>query len=159
MLPRCFVTVLLILWSAPAYADATAFVGVSTSPESRRTLGLSLGTGLLIVGFEFEYAHTTEDLESEAPSMRTFMGNVLVQTPIAVNGFQLYATAGGGVYRERFELADTSETNLGTNFGGGVKMRLIGPLRLRLDYRVFKLHGSPVYDTPQRFYAGLNVAF
>jgi len=43
--------------------------------------------------------------------------------------------------------------------GGGVKMSLIGPLRLRLDYRVFTLRGSPLYEKPQRFYAGVNLKF
>ena len=44
--------------------------------------------------------------------------------------------------------------------GGGVKMNLLGPLRLRLDYRVFTLRGSDVrHSKPQRFYAGLNLKF
>ncbi len=30
------------------------------------------------------------------PALRTFMGNMLVQTPFAVAGFQPYATAGIG---------------------------------------------------------------
>ena len=37
-----------------------------------------------------------------------------------------------------------SETNVGVNVGGGVKMSLAGPLRLRLDYRVFTLKGTPL---------------
>jgi hypothetical protein len=40
-----------------------------------------------------------------------------------------------------------------------MKVRLAGPVRLRLDYRVFNLRGSPRYSTPQRFYAGLNLSF
>ena len=39
----------------------------------------------------------------------------------------------------RFEALDIQETGFGTNVGGGVKIDLVGPLRLRLDYRVFKL--------------------
>ena len=38
-------------------------------------------------------------------------------------------------------------------------MSLFGPLRLRLDYRVFTLQGSPRHSKPQRFYAGLNLKF
>ena len=45
------------------------------------------------------------------------------------------------------------------NIGGGAKLKLVGPLRLRLDYRVFKLQGSPLYETYHRFYAGANLAF
>ena len=52
-----------------------------------------------------------------------------------------------------------SETNVGVNVGGGVKMSLAGPLRLRFDYRVFTLQGTPLYSHPQRFYAGLNLKF
>jgi hypothetical protein len=49
---------------------------------------------------------------------------------------------------------------VGINVGGGVKMNLAGPLRLRLDYRVFTLRGSDVrHSKPQRFYAGLNLKF
>ena len=46
-----------------------------------------------------------------------------------------------------------------SDFGGGVKIRLVGPLRVRVDYRVFKLTGSPLVDTYHRFYAGANLAF
>ncbi len=46
-----------------------------------------------------------------------------------------------------------------SNFGGGAKIKLVGPLRVRLDYRVFKLQGSPLYETYHRFYAGANLSF
>ena len=48
---------------------------------------------------------------------------------------------------------------MGINLGGGAKIRLLGPLRIRLDYRVFRLQGSPLFSTYQRFYAGGNIAF
>jgi opacity protein-like surface antigen len=149
--------VLLIAAPSRAAADITAFIGVNPTPESRTTTGISVGVGLLIVGFEFEYAHTREDLLEGAPRLRTYMFNGLLQTPFAIAGFQPYATAGGGVYRET--LSEDSETNVGINVGGGVKMSLAGPLRLRLDYRVFTLQGDPRYSHPQRFYAGLNLKF
>ncbi len=38
-------------------------------------------------------------------------------------------------------------------------MTLAGPLRLRLDYRVFTLQGDPLHSKPQRFYAGFNIKF
>ena len=71
---------------------------------------------------------------------------------------QLYATIGGGCYRIRFEPLDVQDTGFGTNLGGGVKIDLVGPLRLRLDYRVFKLSDQfddrGIDETSQRFYAG-----
>ena len=147
----------LVLLPATASADFTAFLGVNPTPSSRVVRGLSLGVGLVIVGFEFEYANTSEDLDEVAPGLRTFMFNGLVQTPVPIAGMQFYATAGGGGYRET--LNDVSETHVGINVGGGVKMTLAGPLRLRLDYRVFTLQGDPRHSKPQRFYAGLNLKF
>jgi opacity protein-like surface antigen len=109
------------------------------------------------VGFEFEYANTSEDEAEAAPGLRTFMFNGLLQTPVPIAGMQFYATAGGGGYRETF--TDVSQTNVGINVGGGVKMTLAGPLRLRFDYRIFTLQGHPRHSKPQRFYAGLNLKF
>src|SRR5438128_890804 len=143
----------LLALPSPASADITAFLGVNPTPTNRSVRGFGVGTGLIIVGFEFEYAYTNEDLQERSPSLRTFMFNGLVQTPIPIIGMQFYATAGGGVYRET--LNEDSETNVGVNIGGGVKMSLIGPLRLRLDYRVTTLRGDPRYPKPQRFYAGI----
>jgi hypothetical protein len=152
-----FTFFLVVLPAAQASADVTGFVGVSSTPANRTVKGLALGTGLLIVGFEFEYAHTNEKLEEGAPGVHTFMFNGLLQTPVPIGGMQFYGTAGGGIFRET--LNQNSETNVGINVGGGVKMKLAGPLRLRLDYRVFTLRGSPLYNNPKRFYAGINLKF
>ncbi|HEX5473192.1 MAG TPA: hypothetical protein VFX12_00910 [Vicinamibacterales bacterium] len=140
-----------------ASADITGFVGVNTSPANRPVKGFAIGAGLLVVGFEFEYADTNEDLTRGAPALHTFMFNGLLQTPIPIAGMQFYGTLGGGAYRETLDLE--SVTNVGVNVGGGVKMSLAGPLRLRLDYRVFTLKGNPRYPHPQRFYAGINLKF
>ena len=136
------------------------------------TRGVSGGSGFLVVAFEGEYAHAGGDdvcaaVESSfgcAPSVRTVMFNGLVQTPKGIlPKVQLYATIGGGYYRIRYESLDDQATGFGTNVGGGVKIDLVGPLRLRLDYRIFKLTDrfEPAgFDaTSQRFYAGANVAF
>jgi hypothetical protein len=147
----------MIAVPAAAAADITAFLGVNPTPSSRTLRGFSVGFGLLIVGFEFEYANTSEDFDELAPGLQTYMFNGLLQTPVDIAGMQFYGTAGGGVYRET--LADDSETHMGINVGGGVKMKLVGPLRLRLDYRVFTLQGDPRHSKPQRFYAGVNLKF
>jgi hypothetical protein len=155
------VTALLVFLAAlapsVAFADITAFLGVNPTPTNRTVKGLSGGVGLVIVAFEFEWADTSEDLDERSPRLQTYMGNGLLQTPIPIAGMQFYATAGGGMYRESFD--EASETHVGINIGGGVKMSLVGPLRLRLDYRVFTLQGSPRHSKPQRFYAGLNLKF
>jgi opacity protein-like surface antigen len=154
----CSCAVLLMLAvPARAAADITAFIGISPTPENRAVRGVALGLGLLIVGFEFEYANVVEDVDEGLPSLTTGSGNVLVQTPIEVSGFQLYGTIGAGAYRER--LLTHRETHFSTNLGGGAKIRLAGPLRLRLDYRIFRLQGSPLHETYHRFYAGANLGF
>lgn len=152
----CVVCV-LAAWPHPASADVTAFIGITPTPENRALRGFAIGFGLLVIGFEFEYANTVEDALEALPSLQTGSGNVLVQTPVEVSGVQLYGTAGAGLYRER--LVTRQETNVGTNVGGGAKIRLAGPLRLRLDYRIFRLRGDPLHQTYQRFYAGANLAF
>lgn len=152
--------VLLCLTAAPASADITGFVGVTPTPVKRAVKGGAFGAGLLIAGFEVEYADTSEDLVLGGPRLRTFMFNGLAQTPIPIAGMQFYGTAGGGFYRESFSpQPNGNQTSVGINVGGGAKISLAGPLRLRVDYRVFTLKGTPRYATVQRFYAGLNLKF
>ena len=146
-----------MLIPATAAADVTAFLGVNPTPSNRTVKGFAGGIGLVIIGFEFEYATTNENLLESAPALRTYMFNALAQTPFPIGGLQFYGTAGAGAYRET--LSTISETHVGINVGGGVKVSLIGPLRLRLDYRVFTLRGSPLHPRPHRFYAGVNLKF
>ena len=150
------VSVLLLLGtSIPLYADATLFLGTTATPTRRVTRGLAVGASLIIVGFEFEYASTSEDQTAPAPSLKTGMGNVYAQTPLGA--LQFYGLLGGGVYRER--LGTEQETSTASAVGGGAKLSLAGPLRLRLDYRLFNLRGKPRYDRVHRVYAGLNLMF
>lgn len=156
--PVIALTFLFLAGSAiPARADITAFLGLSPTPERHALKGFSGGLSLLIVGFEFEMSDLGEDDANGLPGLKTYSGNLLAQTPIEIKGTQLYATAGAGAYRET--LGSAEETHVGINLGGGAKIRLLGPLRVRLDYRVFKLQGSPLFQTYQRFYAGANIAF
>jgi opacity protein-like surface antigen len=170
-LSSCALLVLLV-GPSPARADLTAFIGAQSNPSTRLTKGVSAGSGFLIVGFEGEYAQANGDdvcgplvgSAACAPSVRTVMFNGLVQTPRGIlPKIQLYATVGGGYYRIRYESLDLQDSGFGTNLGGGVKIDLVGPLRVRLDYRIFKL--TDTFDlegldpTSQRFYAGVNLAF
>lgn len=157
ILIRLAIVLCLASHATPAFADLTAFIGVTPTPSNRMVRGFAGGIALVVIGFEFEYADTAEDEERLAPSLRTGMGNLFVQTPFPISGLQFYATAGGGIYRER--LAAVQETHVGINIGGGVKISLAGPLRLRVDYRVFTLRGAPLHPRPQRVYAGLNLSF
>ena len=142
----------------PAFADATLFLGTITAPSNHATKGFAIGAGFLIVGAEFEYASTKEDPANASPSLKTTSGNAYLQTPVAIAGTKFYVTTGIGGYRERLGATHT-ETNVLFNTGGGVKVSLLGPLKMRFDYRLFKLKGSPLYPTYHRLYAGINLGF
>ncbi len=146
-----------VLAATPARADITAFIGANTTPANRQVRGGALGFGLLIVGFELEYAFTPDEPSAQAPSLKTGMGNLLLQSPTAFFGVQPYFTTGAGIYRE--ELGLHQDTGFGLNTGGGVKVTLIGPVRLRVDYRVFKLGSGALSSPAHRIYAGLNLKF
>ncbi len=161
MSPRPVAVLLLLLGvllasAARAEADLTAFLGSNTTPTNRPVRGLAVGMSLLIVGLEFEYSDTRADEMGNA-RRHAGMFNVLAQTP-TLYGLQFYATVGAGLYRE--EGAELLETSAATNTGGGVKIGLVGPLRMRFDYRVFQLRGeSSPNKTHHRFYTGVNIAF
>jgi len=155
-----FAAMLLMLTPGTARADLTGFVGLNPTPVNRGVKGFAIGAGMLIVGFEAEYCDTSEDVVQAGPRLRTFMFNGLLQTPIPIAGFQFYGTIGGGGYRESLSTQPNLDvTSFGSNIGGGAKVNLAGPLRLRFDYRVFNLHGTPRHNPVQRFYAGINLKF
>jgi opacity protein-like surface antigen len=143
------------LTTTPAFADITGFIGANMTPANRQVRGGAAGIGLLVVGFEFEYASTTEDPKASAPSLTTGSGNILLQTPVSFFGFQPYFTTGGGLYRET--LGTHQDTSFALNTGAGVKVSLIGPVRLRVDYRVFKLGSGALNSPAHRVYVGLNL--
>ncbi len=148
---------LALLTAAPALADATAFLGGNLTPSTRSAEGAALGVSFAVLGFEVEYCDTAADASSNAPALKTGMANALVQTPVPLLGLQPYATAGGGVYQET--LGAHQDTSFGWNIGGGVKLTLIGPLKLRADYRMFNLGSGALYSPAHRLYVGLNLAF
>jgi len=149
--------VLLLGCATPARADITAFLGANTTPANRSVLGGALEFGFVVVGVELEYASAPDDASAGAPSLKTGTGNLLLQTPVAIFGFQPYFTTGGGFYHE--ELGLHSDTGFALDTGGGVKISLAGPLRVRIDYRVFKLGSGALYSPSHRIYAGLNLKF
>ena len=151
------VPAVMLCAATPADADLTAFVGANLTPSNRPVRGFAAGLSMLVIGFEFEFSDTAADGMADAPGLRTGMFNLLLQTPFGVSGLQFYGTVGGGIYQESG--GGLEETNVGGNVGIGVKIAVAGPLRMRLDYRVFTLRGSPQYERHQRLYAGLNLGF
>ena len=88
-------------------ADLTAFLGLMRRPRPGKRAGSPSASTCSIVGFEFEYGKTAEDLVKAAPSLTTGMFNGLVMTP--TGDTQLYLTAGGGFFRERLSDTDRDE--------------------------------------------------
>ena len=149
---------LAVVAPASAYGDATLFVGATTSPVNRSAKGFAIGAGLLVLGFEFEYSDTTDDVATGTPALKTGMGNVLLQSPVSFVGIQPYFTVGGGLYKEGLGVS-IDNTGFGMNTGGGLKISLLGPIRLRVDYRVFSLQNGARTSPAHRIYAGLNLKF
>lgn len=145
----------LALFPAPASADGTFFYGYAPKPAGRPARGFALGATMAIVGFEFEYSNIDQVESRSAAGLKTYMFNGLIVSP--TSAVQVYLTAGGGIYNQA--LGEVSNTGFGTNFGGGIKFTLAGPLRIRLDYRVFAQSGDAIDKTTQRFYGGANVSF
>ena len=144
--------------AVPAFADITAFLGAAGGPSTRVARGLAVGGGVSVLGWEVEYCNTSDDTAQGSPRLQTVMVNGLAQTPFNPRGMQFYGTLGAGFYHE--DLLGASHTNIGVNGGLGMKMSLVGPLRLRLDYRLTRLVGSPFGSNyVHRFYVGANVKF
>jgi len=156
-LKALLVALVVLLAPALARADATLFIGANTSPVNRTAKGFAIGAGLVVIGFEFEYSDTTNDVNAGAPSLKTGTGNLLLQSPVAFAGFQPYLEIGGGLYHE--ELNTISNTGFVGGTGGGLKIALIGPLRLRVDYRAFTLKNGALTTPAHRVYAGVNLKF
>ena len=79
-----------------------------------------------------------------------------VQT-FGLPGLQLYATRAAGCIANVW--GPMRNRRLLLNNGGGAKINLAGPIRARVDYRIFNLKGNPRHKTVQRIYAGLNLKF
>ncbi len=158
---RVTMLALVCLAGAPAsaFADMTIFTGVNTTPANRTASGFSVGANRRAVGAEFEFSSTSDDAKAAAPSLRTGTASLVLQTPVEPAGFQPYVTAGAGLYRETLTAQNHQDTGFALSTGGGIKFTLIGTLRLRVDYRVFRLGGGALNSPAHRVYAGLNVKF
>ena len=153
-----FGLLIMVLGAAkPAAADLTAFVGSTQSLSDRTTTGVAVGISLAVIGFEFEYSNTSVDNLRGRTELKSNMFNVLVQSPFPISRLQFYGTIGGGLYRGIF--GSERHTGLGSNIGAGVKVSLMEPIRLRLDYRSLRLGKHSASHTIQRFYAGLTLDF
>ena len=156
-------TLLLVIASdrrrrRPALCRHHGFFGANTTPSNRPATGFAVGAGLLIVGFEFEYANT----ERRCQRRRAVAQDRHGQRPAADAG--RHRAASSRTSRRAAASIGKSSARAATrasrsDTGGGVKISLVGPLRLRVDYRVFKLGSGALTSPAHRIYAGLNLKF
>jgi hypothetical protein len=143
--------------ATPVFADATLFAGAAFTPSPARPVtGVAVSMSLLVVGLEVEVARSPEDLKEDTPSLSEGSASVLVQTP--TGRVKLYGLLGAGIYRERLG-GETLDTNTLLQAGGGIKVGLVGPLGVRVDYRVQTLNGRTTDKYRHRLYGGLLLAF
>lgn len=154
---RLCVLLSLLLVPATASADITAFLGATPSPVNRGLIGTAAGFGLVIVGAEAEITRWPAVTTSGTAGLTTWSANGLLQTPGSLSPVQVYVTAGAGLYRESKGMTTRMSTALNT--GGGLKVKVAGPIRLRLDYRMFRLQGSPQTALMHRVYGGAALSF
>lgn len=92
----------------------------------------------------------------------------MIVQPLTIAKAHIFVVAGVGVWGEGFEAGKRTGVLSAVNVGGGVLLNITGPLKLRLDYRLFRLGEvskeeigaiSPSRKHPQRIAAGLSVRF
>ncbi len=164
-----FCLMALTLSAAPAVAqtrespvNVTAFAGVAMAPGPYAAIGVAVGVRPrpIPVSLEFEYSRSRSDPAAGVPAIATFAGNLLVQWPRQPSRFQFYGTFGLGLYVLLLD-HHSSEANDARNIGGGAKVTLTGPLKLRMDYRAFFLApiGGEYHSNEHRFYVGIVAGF
>lgn len=154
---------LVLMNPVSARADATVLVGLTSVEGLRPSLGWSFSYRPSAVGVEVEYLTTTPGNYSAGG----IFGSVIVM-PVTISNVQIFVLGGVGVWGEGFKGGKRTGVLSAANVGGGVLVGLVGPVRLRLDYRLFRLGEvskeeigaiSPSRKHPQRIAAGLYFRF
>lgn len=145
-----------------ARINATAFAGAAMTPDPHVAIGIAVGLRPrpTPVSLEFEYSRSGSDPAEGVPAIVTFSGNVLLQFPVQASRYQFYGTFGVGVYGLSLD-SKSSEPDGVWNFGGGAKITIAGPLKLRVDYRAFRLAPIPreYHSNEHRLYLGIVAGF
>jgi hypothetical protein len=94
------------------------------------------------------------------PAIGVAVGVKSRQTPVSLEFEDSRSTVGAGFYALLLD-HHSSEPNDARNFGGGAKVTLGGPMKLRIDYRAFRL--TPIADEDHsnghRLYVGIVAGF
>jgi hypothetical protein len=154
---------LVLIDPVSARADATVLVGLTSVDDPRPSYAFSFGYRPSAVGFEIEYVSTMPGDYSAGG----IFASVIVQ-PVTISKVQIFTVGGVGVWGEGFEGGKRTGVLTAGNIGGGALVPLSGPLRLRLDYRLFLLGEvskeevgaiAPGTKHPQRIAVGIHVVF
>lgn len=154
----------IVMFPVSARADVTMLVGPMLVGGPRPSVGVAYSYCPSVVGFEIEYLGTLGGVSAADSPAGGIFASLIVQ-PATTSNLQFFAIGGFGIWSEKFANGDGTGGLDAKNIGGGVKIRLAGPLRLRLDYRLFVLGDlqdgdrGPTTKYPQRFSAGLQLVF
>jgi len=109
---------------------------VATEPRNFGTFGIRFSHGR-VVGSEHTLAYSPNFLSSQHSAI-IYNSNFMVQAPLPV--VRPYATAGlGTVYVRGNGLQAVTGAKFAVNYGGGVKVKLAGPLGAQLDARGYTI--------------------
>ena len=152
-------------WESPVNITAFAGVAVASGPHQANGVAVGLKPEPGPVSFEFEYSRSRRDPVAGVRAIETLACNILVQPSRQRSRFQFYGTLGVGLYAPLHDLShprgggvhQSSEPDSARNVGGGAKVTLAGPLKLRMDYRAFFLAGGE--SNQHRFYVGIAAGF
>jgi hypothetical protein len=151
-------------WESPVNMTGFAGVAVASGPHPANGVAVGLKPQPGPVSLEFEYSRSRRDQVAGVLAIETLACNILVQPSRQRSRFQFYGTFGVGLYaplhdpsRRRGGVHQSSEPDSARNIGGGAKVTLAGPLKLRMDYRAFFLAGGE--SNQHRFYVGIVTGF
>jgi hypothetical protein len=120
---------------------ATIFAGLTGTPSVLPIVGGAWGGGTPDFGFELELSHTRLGRKAGA-SWGTFLASMFVRVPVESDVVEYYGIGGLGLYGETHG-DGRGAGGLTRHFGFGAKYRLTGPVRARIEYRLFLLETTP----------------
>ena len=130
---------------------------VQINPKDFGTFGLRLYRSAAPLGLEHTVAYSRGFIDNGG---RVFLYSTNLRLEIPAPLFRPYATAGGGLFYGGGDWADSFGAKFSFNYGGGVRVQLMGPAGLRFDARMYSIRG--VDDHPVNLLeasAGIFVGF
>ena len=156
----------LTLFAAPAVAQPPdAPVSITAFGGMAMAFGTHPATGVAVamkphpgpVSLEFEYVRSQPNPVASGSGIATLAGNILVQPTRQRAGLQYYGTFGVGFYSVLRDYQGSTDS--ARNIGGGAKVTLAGPWKLRMDYRAFLLARTGGNHLAHRIYVGMAAGF